>query len=115
MSTDDNPNEPPRPVPVPDAVRDLIRHVAADRTPSPALAPERTFRCDGEEWTVRIAGQLAAGSALSAALLVQLLFYPAGAERPLRETFVTQGRFENLYDDELCELLHAARPIPPAG
>jgi hypothetical protein len=114
MNEGENPHEAPRPVPVPDAVRDLIRHIAAERpAPTPSL-PERTFRCDGEEWTVRIAGELAVGSAISAALLVQLLFYPAGAERPLRETFITQGRFEMLYDEELCALLHAARPVPPA-
>jgi hypothetical protein len=125
-----------RPVPVPRAVRDLIRQVAADRgdvepdpgtnaaadagtsaPPRDPAAPDtgRRFTVDGEEWIARIAGEGAVGTGSGpAAFLVAVRFYPAAhPETPAREILIPRGRFDSLYDDELRVLFHSARPLPP--
>jgi len=126
-----------RPVPVPRAVRDLIRQVAADRGDiepdsagtnaavdagaPPSLgdpsAPDtgRRFTVDGQEWIARIVGEGAVGTGSGpAAFLVAVRFYPADQpETPAREILIPRGRFDSLYDDELRVLFHSARPLPP--
>lgn len=105
-----------RPVPLPPAVHDLIRQVAPEK-PMEA-GEERTIVVDGKEWVARPAGGGVAGTGeLGGAYLVAIRFHPvatAGSTRrngAVRETLIPRGRFENLYDEELVELFHRARPV----
>ncbi len=105
----------PRPVPVTEAVRDLIRKTAADRPGDAASAPSRSFLADHVEWTATIAGEGNGGTgSLAPACLVAVRFFRADdPDRPRRETLLARGRFEHLYDHELAALLHAARRLEP--
>ncbi|HEX7117555.1 MAG TPA: hypothetical protein VF212_02125 [Longimicrobiales bacterium] len=105
----------PRPIPVTDAVRDLIRKTAAERPAedAPPAPPGRTFTADGQTWIARIAGEAIVGTgAFASAALLAVRFHRADEpDRPLREALIPRGRFELLYDDELAALLRTARPL----
>jgi hypothetical protein len=106
-----------RPVPVPPAVHDLIRQVAPERGSPPDN--ERRLEIKGREWLVRVVGELAGGTgARGVAYLTVVQFHPApngereGRGAAPREALLPRGKFEFLYDEELIQLFHAARPIP---
>ncbi|HEX6940442.1 MAG TPA: hypothetical protein VF158_13590 [Longimicrobiales bacterium] len=127
----DDPRRGPRPIPVTDAVRDLIRKAAADRaadiatpaTPDRAAdvampaTPDRSFAADGHDWIAKVAGEGVAGTgAFAAAALVAIRFHAADdPARPRREAIIPRGLFERLHDDELVALLRTARPLDPDG
>jgi hypothetical protein len=97
-------------------VHDLIRQVAPER--GTASSTERVFRVEGREWAARIAGEGVGGTgAHGGAYLVAVQFRLAPGQEDStrgaapRETLLARGRFEMLYDEELVELFHTARPI----
>lgn len=116
----------PRPVPVTDAVRDLIRKTAAERHADPAAdqppaetpsaPPARRFTVDGVEWIARIAGEAVAGKgALATGAIVAVRFHRADDPmKPLREAILPRGHYEFLHDDELAALFRFARQVEPA-
>ena len=78
---------------------------------------DRSFVLDDVEWTAHIAGESAAGAGAGSAhaYLVAVQFTRKGDPYPSREALLPRGRFQHLFDDELRDLLRAARPIPPPG
>lgn len=117
------PPRKPRPVPITDAVRDLIRKTTADRPadasarPAPPAAPvpppERSFTDDGVEWIARIAGEAVVGTgAMTTGAIVAVHFHRADdPERPVRHALLPRGRFEGLGEDELIALFRSARTL----
>jgi len=88
---------------------------AADSpAPAPAAPATRTVHADGVEWTVAVVGEAKYGSSRRGIARLELLrFTPVNApHQRARETYVLRRRFELLYDEELVELLRAARPVP---
>lgn len=80
-------------------------------------AIQRTFEAAGEEWTARIAGKSAGGTGGYGLGMLHAIHFLRGADpdRPLFEALLPRGRFEQLFDEELRELLRRAVAIPPPG
>ncbi len=110
---DDDLQRGPRPIPVTDAIRDLIRKTATDRPTEIPAPPARTFHVDNVEWIARVTGEGSGGTgALGPAPFVAIRFFRSDEpSRPRREALLPRGAFENLYDTELVELFHRARTI----
>lgn len=120
----------PRPVPVTDAVRDLIRKTAAERPAEPAIerpaepaadqpaaAPSaRRITVDGVEWIARIVGEAVVGKGgLATGAIVVVRFHRADdSTKAVREAFLPRGHYEYLHDEELAALFRAARPVAEA-
>lgn len=89
--------------------------------PTPAADAEgregRRFEVNGEEWLAQLAGQGALGSGRLALAAIQAVhFYRSDQpERPLFEALLPRGRFGQLRDAELRELLDRSTPVPPAS
>jgi hypothetical protein len=82
----------------------------------PDPASHRTFEASGEEWTARIAGKSAGGTGGYGLGMLHAIHFARGADqgRPLFEALLPRGRFEQLFDEELRELLRYAVAIPPS-
>ena len=116
MSEDDR-TSGPRPIPVTEAVRDLIRKTATEApSPEPINEPDqptRTFHVDSEVWIARIAGEGGAGArALAPAPIVAVRFFRCDdPETPRRDALLPKGADERPYDDELIALFRTARSL----
>jgi hypothetical protein len=73
----------------------------------------RGFLADGEEWVAWRSGAGAVGTGAWGLGRVEAVHFarPDSPGRPLREALIAKGRFDNLFEDELAELLRRATPI----
>jgi hypothetical protein len=91
--------------------------MSVDASPSEAVgqSPERRLTVAGAEWIVRSGGTGAAGTGGTGLAPVEAVhFYRPDETRPRWEALVARGRWPDLFDDELAELLRSASPVPPA-
>lgn len=102
-------------VPPEEPARRHDAHPPAEAPPAPPV-PEQRFDADGVEWIARVAGEGMGGTGFPGrAHIIAIHFFRADdPDTPVRETLTAAGRFEALYDEELRQLLHSARPIVDA-
>lgn len=83
--------------------------------PSRPVAPayRRFFTVGETEWVAWISGRGAYGTGHAGLGTVQALHFALSAspEKPLRETLMVTGRFEDLFDEELLRLFADSREI----
>jgi hypothetical protein len=74
---------------------------------------EREFEADGRSWVARLSGKGAYGTGGYGLGLVDAVHFadPAEPGLPLREALLAHGRFHDLFDAELIDLLHRSTPI----
>ncbi len=84
---------------------------------SPAEGLTRRFAVGDQHWIARVAGEGLGGTgAIGPARFALVEFFREGEASPRSSTLLAAGRFADLYDGELAELLASARPLaPPAG
>ncbi len=74
----------------------------------------RAFTVAGVHWLGRLAGVGLGGTGRAGTAPFALIHvFQEGESAPRFEALVPPGRFHDLYDSELAELLGAARPLPP--
>lgn len=97
----------------PVSVREAVRHLLPESNADPSPRCDRAFTVAGEAWIACIAGQSAVGTGTRGhAFLTAIHFCRADApDQPLREALLPRGRFQALFEEELCTLLGEARPI----
>lgn len=83
-----------------------------DRRPG---AEGRRFTVDGEAWIAQVAGRAGVGTTgpVVGAIAVVHFFRAEEPDTPVRQAYLAASRFEALYEAELLELFHSAKPIPP--
>ncbi|HET9984712.1 MAG TPA: hypothetical protein VFQ38_14040 [Longimicrobiales bacterium] len=80
--------------------------------PEPSPPEGRAFIHAGRPWIARLAGGGMAGTGrVGFGLIEAVHFFRDGAERPSFEALIPRGRFHELFDHELSQLLREARPI----
>ena len=76
----------------------------------------REFTVDEHRWIARLAGEGLGGTGVvGTARFAVVHFFRDGERAPRFDALLPAGRFADLYDSELAELLAAARPLPPPG
>ncbi len=84
------------------------------RPSSPEERPSRRFAVGDERWIARLAGEGLGGTGvIGTARFALVEFFREGEASPRSSALLAAGRFADLYDSELTELLAAARPVPP--
>lgn len=75
----------------------------------------RRFTVEGEAWIARVAGRAGVGTTRPVAGVIAVVHFSRAEEpdTPVRQAYLVASRFEALYEDELLELFHSAKPIPP--
>ncbi len=74
----------------------------------------RRFTADDTVWIARLAGEGLGGTGvLGTARFAMVHFFREGEPAPRFGALLPAGRFADLYDSELVELLTAAKPLPP--
>ncbi len=80
----------------------------------PELTDTRRFTAGNDVWLARVAGEGLGGTGVfGTAHFAVVLFFREGERAPRFSALLPAGRFPDLYDSELVELLRAARPLPP--
>lgn len=75
---------------------------------------ERIFEAGGRSWRARVAGVGLGGTGrLASATFVIVHFTPKGEQAARFEAFLPRGRFADLFDAELAQLLANAHALPP--
>jgi hypothetical protein len=76
-------------------------------------APVRYFAHEGRSWVARLSGKGACGTGSYGLGLIDAVHFADAAEPdlPLRESLLEHGRFEQLFDGELVELLNRSTEI----
>ncbi len=86
---------------------------AADRPQeAPSDDAQRSFLSGDELWVARVAGAGLGGTGqFASARFVSVRFFRTGAAAPSFEALLPAGRFQDLFDSELAQLLASAQPI----
>ncbi|MCI0434866.1 MAG: hypothetical protein L0271_14685 [Gemmatimonadetes bacterium] len=95
-----------------------------DERPPDHTGGLRWFTCDGIAWGAWLAGEGAGGTGFLAIRAWEAVHFCREDQPgvPVRESLLAHGRFDALFDEELCDLLRNAtdivlpeRPAPETG
>lgn len=85
-----------------------------DQGTVPESQDGRPFTAAGVRWIAQLAGVGLGGTGrLGTASFAAIHFFQEGESAPRFEALLPRGRFQDLYESELAELLGAARALPP--